>query len=90
MFLYQILKNFRFSSIENLKTNLPLFDDELKKALEEEESFVRSQVISKLDGKAIRDVFSNFGKEESAKKQNLSDENKNFLKIMSDRFRGIN
>ena len=73
-----------------MKTNLPLFDDELKKALEEEESFVRSQVMSKLEGKPIQDVFSNFVREESKKKLNLSDESIYFLKIMSDRFEGIN
>lgn len=83
---HQILKSFRFASVENLKANLQLFDETLRRAIEEEERLENLAAITRLDSRKIEDAFAGPRKEGGAAKAEHSQENLRLLQALAQRF----
>lgn len=82
----EILKKFKFCSIENLKANLCLFFDDYRRAVEKREQMENIETITKLGSKRFEEAVADCRKESRTAKEELSGETLAQLRLLADRF----
>ncbi len=82
----EMMKKFRFSSIENLKNNLYLFNKEIELLKLEEEKKKQLEIIHSLQNNDIKEFFNNTKKEDIEANNSYSDFNNGYLDILKKRF----
>ena len=81
-----MIKEFRFSSIENIKSNISLFDDDLKKLKAKEEQEKDIRIISSLENGNIHAIFENLNHKEQKQTKMMSSDLEFYFNMMQDRF----
>ena len=82
----EMMKKFRFSSIENLKKNLYLFDRKIENLKNEEEKKKKIEIIDGLKNKDLKEFFNNTKKENENENENVLKYRNSFLDILKTRF----
>ena len=82
----QLIKDFRFSSIENIKSNIALFDDDLRILKMKEEQEKGHQLISSLETGNINSIFQSTNQAERKEAQTIPSELEHYFEMIQKRF----
>lgn len=81
-----MMKKFRFSSVENLKKNLYLFDKKIENLKNEEEKKKKIEIIDGLKNKDLKEFFNNTKKNFGDRGDCVLKYRNNFLDVLKIRF----